>query len=112
MEKTIIINGIPTQVIIPKDKKPSDYPEIIDSKEYKKSKEFKPNVKEKWRKDATIKIKTLLEVTQYPKGCYTNKPKLINVGIDKSTVICSTSFKATKKGRRELLKYIKENLYL
>ncbi len=73
----------------------------------------KPKVKEKWRRDAVIKIKTLLEVTENPKGCYSNKEKVTNVTIKfpygKET---SCSFKATKKGKREALKYIKEGLYL
>lgn len=76
------------------------------------TKEFKPKTKETWRKDATIKIKTLLEVTENPKGSYTNKEKLINVSVDKGFVTSSTSFKHTKKGKRELLKWLKEALYL
>jgi len=71
---------------------------------------FKPKTKGKWRKDATIKIKTLLDITENPKGCFSPKPRLIQVEVDKSFVNQSTCFPATKKGKKELLKYIRETL--
>jgi len=77
-----------------------------------KTKEFKPKIKEKWRKDCTIKLQTLLEVTENPKNCFSNDEKLINVSIDKGLARTSTSFPTTKKGKKELLKYIKEGCYL
>lgn len=67
--------------------------------------------KEKWRKDAVIKIKTLLEITKTKDG-EINKEKLINVSIDKGYVENSTSFEKTKQGTKELLKFIKDELYL
>ncbi len=75
-------------------------------------KEFKPKTKEKWRKDATIKIKTFLEVVENPKGCFTNNEKLINIDIDKGYMGTSQSFNCTKKGTKELLEFIKNELYL
>ncbi len=75
--------------------------------------EFKSKTKEKWRKDATIKIKTLLDVTENPKGYYENKEKLVNVSIDHPYGYGSPcSFKKTKKGKKEALAYIKKELYL
>lgn len=75
-------------------------------------KEFKPKTKEKWIKEATIKIRTLLEVTENPRGCFENKEKLIGISIDKYHVEAITCFEYTKKGKRELLKWIKEKMYL
>ncbi len=78
-----------------------------------KNNKMKPKVKEKWRRDATIKIETLLEVTENPKGCFSNKEKVVNANIKfpyGKEISCS--FKATKKGKREMLKLIKEELYL
>jgi len=72
---------------------------------------FKPKTKEKWRKEATIKIKTLLDVTEYPKGCFENKERLMIINIEKPDVISSTSFPCTRKGERELIKWLKEELY-
>lgn len=73
----------------------------------------KPKKKEVWIKEATIKIKTLLEVTENPKGCFANKKKLINVNIDKGkTYTASSSFGYSKKGKKDLLKFIKDVLYL
>ena len=72
---------------------------------------MKPKIKEKWRKDATIKIKTLLEVTENPKSCFSNKEKLINVNIDKGYTTSSTSFLYTKSGKEGVLEFIKKELY-
>jgi hypothetical protein len=71
-----------------------------------------PKVKEKWRKEATIKIKTLLKVTENPKGCFSNDEQLINISIDKCYVTSSFSFVLTKKGKKDALKFLKEELYL
>ena len=68
--------------------------------------------KEVWRKEANIKIRTLLEVTENPKGHFTNKEKLINIQIQKYMRISSASFIYNKKGKKELLKMIKEELNL
>jgi len=73
---------------------------------------MKQKIKEKWRKDAVIKIKTLLDITENPKGCILNKEKLINVNIDKGYMETLSSFKYTKKGKKEALEFIKRNLYL
>ena len=73
---------------------------------------FKPKIKEVWRKDETIKISTLLEVTENPKGSFTNKEKLINVKINRWSLETSQSFPCTKKGKRDLLKFISEECYL
>lgn len=73
---------------------------------------MKPKIKEKWRKDATIKLETLIDVTENPKGCFSNKEKLINVKIEKLTMMTSTSFPYTKKGKKELLNFIKKECYL
>jgi len=75
-------------------------------------KQFKPKIKEVWRKEATIKIKTLLEVTENPKGTFTNKEKLTNVVINQPIVNISAGFEISKKGTKELLKFIKQELYL
>ena len=73
---------------------------------------MKTKVKEKWIKNATIIVQTLIERTENPKGCFSIKSKLINVLIKKSTVNYSSSFPITKKGTKELLKFIEENLHL
>ena len=62
--------------------------------------EFKPKIKEKWRKDSSIKVKTLMDVTENPKGCFENKKKLINISIDKGYMSSSCSFKLTKSGKK------------
>jgi len=74
-------------------------------------KEFTEKKKEKWRKEATIKVKTLLKVTEFPKGCFDNKEDLINVSIDKGHVKSSCSFPHTEKGKKEALKFIKDEVY-
>ena len=86
------------------------------NKEFKLSKmkkEFKPKVKEHWIKDATIKLITLLETTENPKGSFTNKEIVQNVEISfpwGSTI--STSFDTNKKGKDELIKFLRKELYL
>lgn len=69
-------------------------------------------IKHKIRKDATIKIETLLEVTENPKGCFTNKEKQLIISIDKGYCKTSTSFPYTKQGKKELLDFIKKECYL
>lgn len=73
---------------------------------------FKPKRKEKWRKDKTIKIMTLLDIIENPKGHFTNKEKLINIRIETGLGAISTSFPSTKKGKKEAIKFIKEESYL
>lgn len=73
---------------------------------------FKPKIKEKWRKEAIINIKTLLEVTENPKGCFQNKEKLINIKIYRGYLTISTSFVFTKKGKKEASNFIKRECYL
>lgn len=76
-------------------------------------KKFKPKVREHWRKDAVIKLKTLLRTTEYPKGSFTNEEKLINVEISKPWgTRTSTSFEHNKIGKDDLIKFIKKELYL
>lgn len=76
-------------------------------------KEFKPKVREHWIKDATIKLQTLLETTENPKGCFTNNEKLINAHIKFPWgTSVSMSFDSNKKGKKELIKFIKKELYL
>jgi len=72
----------------------------------------KPKVKEKYRREGTIKIKTLLEVTENPKGCFNNREKLLCIDIDKGGTVIMASFPYTKKGKKDLLNFIKEELYL
>lgn len=72
---------------------------------------MKPKIREKWRKDATIKIETLLEVTENPKGSFKNDEKLINININKGYMTSSCSFTHNKKGKKLALKFIKEELY-
>lgn len=76
-------------------------------------KKFKPKIKEKWRKDAVIKITTLLEIIENPKGSFTNKERVVNIHIDfpwGKSVSCS--YLTTKKGKKRALKFIAEELYL
>ena len=68
--------------------------------------------KEKWRKDCTIKVKTLLNITENPKGCFENKEKLINIEIDKKYVDSACSFKLNKSGKKKALKFIKDEVCL
>jgi len=68
--------------------------------------------KELWRKDAVITIKTLLDVTEHPKGCFNNKEKLINVQVHKGNMETSTSFEYDKDGKSEVLDFIKRECYL
>jgi hypothetical protein len=67
---------------------------------------------EKIRKYAIIKIRTLMEVTEDPKGCFTNKEKRYLVEIEKCGLPNATNFPCTKKGKRELIKFIKDECYL
>jgi hypothetical protein len=73
---------------------------------------FKSKIKEVERKDATIKIKTILEVTENPKGSFKNKEKLISISIDKYYGVTSTCFPFTRDGRRRALKFISRECYL
>jgi hypothetical protein len=73
---------------------------------------MKRKTKQVWRKDAIIKIQTLLDVTESPKGCFSNKEKLINVSIEKYGIKTSCSFEYTKKGKLEVLKLIQDECYL
>ena len=73
---------------------------------------FKPKTKEKVRKDAVITIKTLLEVTENPKGSFTNKERLYLVTINCSTWSSSTAFKHSKAGAKKLLKFITQEAHL
>lgn len=68
--------------------------------------------KEKIRKDCTIRIRTLLEVTENPKGTFTNKERLYLINIDKFYSKTSTCFPCNKKGKKDLLNFIKNELYL
>ena len=61
---------------------------------------------------AKIKVSKIKEVFTDGTGGYAHKDKLICIKIDKPTVINSTCFKDTKKGRKELLNYIRDELYL
>jgi hypothetical protein len=69
-------------------------------------------VKEKVRKEAVIKIETLMDVIENPKGCFENKEKLLMIEIDKGYVSSSTAFPYTKKGKKDLLKFIKNECFL
>jgi len=86
-------------------------PKIREGKKTETNK-FKPKTKEKWRKEAIIKIETLLEITENPKGCFENKEKVIAISIDKPDVTVSTCFEYNKKGKKDLLEWIKRELYL
>ncbi len=78
-----------------------------------KMKEFKLKVKEKWRRDCSIKVKTLMDITENPKGCFKNEEKLVNISIETPYGHGSScSFKTTKKGKKEALAFLKERLYL
>jgi hypothetical protein len=71
-------------------------------------------LKDIWRTDAKITIRTLLERTkekQKNSSCISNKEILINVRIDKGDYNSSMSFPLTKKGKRQALDFINEELY-
>jgi len=61
--------------------------------------------------EATIKI-TKVQKLFKDKNIYTSKDKLRCVKITKPTVITSTCFPDDKKGNRELIKFIKKELYI
>ena len=69
-------------------------------------------LKDKEHTEAIIKISKIREVLKEKKGCYSYKDKLICIKITLPTSIISTCFNANKKGRKELLQFIKENCYL
>jgi len=69
-------------------------------------------LKDKEHTAGIIKISKIRECCKESRGCYSFKGKLICVKITKPTTITSTCFPDTKKGRKELLKFIKEELYL
>lgn len=69
-------------------------------------------LKDKEFLEARIKITNIREVLKEKKGCHSYKDKLICIKITLPTSIVSTCFKADKKGKRDLLKFIKENCYL
>ena len=73
---------------------------------------MKKKVKEKWITGRTIKFKTLLQTTEFRKDCYANKELLINVKISDGLGSVSSSFATTKTGTKEILKFIKNNVYL
>ena len=66
-------------------------------------------------KDTEIKYRIKLDVIQkhFKEGnCYHNEPYLLCVKIDKGYMSTSTCFKYTKKGKKELLKFIEKECYL
>lgn len=73
---------------------------------------MKTKTKQKWRKDTTITVSTLSDVSENPKGCFNNEEKLINIYIDKGYMETSCSFEFSKKGKKEALDFIKKELYL
>ena len=66
-------------------------------------------LKDIWRTDAKITIRTLLERTK-ENGRGSNKEKLINVKIDQRDWLDSKSFPYTKKGKKQALDFINEGL--
>jgi hypothetical protein len=66
-------------------------------------------LKDIWRTDAKITIRTLLERTK-ENGRGSNKEKLINVKIDQRDWLDSKSFPYTKKGKKQALDFINEEL--
>ena len=69
-------------------------------------------LKDKEFLEARIKITNIREVFKEKKGCYSYKDKLICIEIDKRISKTSTCFKDNKKGRKELLNFIKDECYL
>lgn len=71
----------------------------------------KRKLKDQEHVEARIKISKIIEV--FKQGALTEfKDKLICVHIDKGYMSSDTAFKDNKKGKKELLKFIKEELYL
>jgi len=66
-------------------------------------------LKDIWRTDAKITIRTLLERTK-ENGRGSNKEKLINVKIDQRDWLDSKSFPYTRKGKKQVLDFINEDL--
>jgi len=64
----------------------------------------------KWT-EAIIKI-TKIQKLFKDKNCYTSKDKLRCIEIKQPTVITSICFKDNFKGNRELIKFIKDKLYI
>ena len=62
--------------------------------------------------EAIIKISKVKEIFKTGEGSYSSKDKLICIQIDKPTVRTSTCFPCTFKGKRELIKLIKKELYI
>jgi len=61
--------------------------------------------------EAIIKISKIREV--FKEGNLTEfKDKLICIKVDKPTITTTTCFPDTKKGGRDLIKFIKDELYL
>ena len=73
---------------------------------------MKKKVKEKWITGRTIKFKTFLQTTEVSKNSYENKELLINVEIKTNLGSISSTFAVTKRGTKEILKFIKNNVYL
>jgi vacuolar-type H+-ATPase subunit C/Vma6 len=71
-----------------------------------------PKIKEKWRKDAKIEVSTLLNIIENPKDIFKNEERVLSISIDKGYVKSTCSFQPTKKGKKDALKFIKEELYL
>lgn len=67
---------------------------------------------EQWRKDATIKVKTLMDVKQESKNSFHNNFKLVNISIRKPTYDTSQSFELNPEGTIDALKFLKDELYL
>ncbi len=66
-------------------------------------------------KDTEIKYKIQISVIQKhikEGACHSNIPYKICVDIDKGYVKTSTAFKYTKKGKNELIKFIREECHI
>jgi len=65
----------------------------------------------KWRKDAMIKVMTLIEKTK-ANGATNVKEVMINIHFHTILGECSMSVPNTKKGKREALKFLQKELRL
>jgi len=72
----------------------------------------KIKLKDREHVEVVLKVSKIREVFKEGEGFYSFKDKLRCIKATHSTVINSTCFPCTRKGDKDLIKFIKEQLYI
>lgn len=87
--------------------------ELYGDKPSERYVKFKPKVREHWRKDALIVVKTFMKTTENPKDSFKNEFIGKNIKIkDPYGNSRSSFFENNEEGKEKALKFIKDGLYL